>query len=194
MDLRHAVDADRRRGVEPLTLRGKVAHRPDRVPADDQRPHVGGAPQPLGEHLRASVEPDREPPAVQGPAVAWIDDGPAAGRHHARDAGRPVGRTKVVNDRSLVRAEGGLALLLEDVRDAPPGARLDLLVEVDERDVVALRQASADDALAAAGEPDEDDVHDQSSPPELASSVPTRPCRGAAPPAGIPGGSAMRSR
>ena len=93
-----------------------------------------------------------------------------------------------------MRAEGGLAFLLEDLRDAPPGARLDLLVEVDERDVVALRQASPDDALAAAGEPDEDDVHDQSSPPELASSVPTRPCRGAAPATGVPGGSAMRSR
>jgi hypothetical protein len=194
MDLGHAVDADRRRGIEPLTLRSQVTDGRDRVPADDQRPHVGRPPQSLGEHLRPAVEPDRQPPAVQRPAVAGIDDSPTAGRHHARNAGRRVGRAQVEDGGALVRAEGGLAFLLENLRDPPPGARLDLLVEVDERDVVALRQASPDDALAAAGEPDEDDVHSQSSPPELASSVPTRPCWGAAPGTGVPGGSAMRSR
>ena len=87
MDLRHAVDADRGRGIEPLTLGGQVTHRRDRVPADDQRPHVRRAPQSLGEHLRPAVEPDREPAAIQRPAVAWVDDGPTAGRHHAGDAG-----------------------------------------------------------------------------------------------------------
>src|SRR6185436_4811930 len=148
VDLRHAVDADRGRAVKPLTLRGQVTDRRDRVPADDQRPHVRGAPQALGKHLRPAVEPDRNPAAIQRPAVAWVDDGTTAGRHDACDAGRQVGSAEVEDGSALLRAEGGLTILLEDLRDAPPSARLDLLVEVDERDMVALREASSDDGLA----------------------------------------------
>src|SRR4029079_17070365 len=75
------------------------------------------------------------------------------------------------------RAEGGLAVLLEDLRDGPPDARFDALVEIDERRCVAARKAPPDDALATAGQSDPDDVHHrpQSSPPEPASSVPVNP-------------------
>ena len=75
-----------------------------------------------------------------------------------------------------------LTLVGEDFGNRPSRRGLDPFVEVDERRAVAVGHAPSDHALAAARQPDEDDVHDrpQSSPPEPATSVPVRPCAGAA--------------
>ena len=82
----------------------------------------------------------------------------------------PVATTRTTNGsgsggpRSVDRAplelpERRLAVLGEDRRDRPAVVVLDPLVEVDERRAVAMGQSLADDALAAARQPDEDDVH-----------------------------------
>ena len=79
---------DARRGVEPLPARrrGREACRSDRG-----RRRAGGraatAAEPLGQHLRPAVEPDRRAAAVQRPAIAWIHDRAAAGRDDAADFG-----------------------------------------------------------------------------------------------------------
>ena len=165
---------------------------------------MGRAAQSLGEDLGPAVQPDRRPAAVERPSVARIDDRAATGRDHPADVGRRVGRTEVGDGRPLERSEGGLALLLEDVRDRSPRSGLDALVEVDERRAVAIGEPAPDDALAAAGQSDEYDVHrpPQSSPPEPASSVPVSPwpagtdvSAAARPPAtGGSGAAAIRSR
>ena len=141
---------DRRGRVEPFAPRTKLADRADRIAARHQRPDVWRAAQALGEDLGPAVEPDRRPAAIQRPSVARIDDRPATGRDHPADVGRGIGRAEVGDGRPLERPEGGLAVLLEDLRDRPPGARFDALVDIDERRGVAIRQAPPDDALAAA--------------------------------------------
>ncbi len=161
----HAVDLGDARlvdvggAVEPLTLRGQVAQGPDRVAAGDQRPDVRGAAQALGEDLRATIEPDRGPAAVERPPVARVDDGAATGRDHAPDVGLRVGRAEVDDGRPFERPERRLAVLGEDRRDRSTGGRLDPLVEVDQRRAMAVGQPSTDDRLATPREPDEDDVH-----------------------------------
>ena len=137
-----------------------------------------------------------QPAAVERPAVARVDDRAAAGRDDTPDLGRPVGRSEGGDRAPLAGPEPGLALLGEDLRDRPAGRRLDALVEVDEGRAVAVRQPPPDRALAAAGQPDEDDVHrrPQSSPPEPASSVPRQAVSPRRPPAtGASGAVAMRA-
>ena len=67
------------------------------------------------------------------------------------EVGRPPARSRARNAAS--------PSLGEDLRDRPAGRLLDRLVEVDERRAVAMGEPPPDGALAAAGQPDEDDVH-----------------------------------
>ena len=145
--------------VEPLAIAGEIADRAHRVAPDDQRPDVRRATQPLGEDLGPDVEPDRDAAAVQRPAVARVDDGAAAGRDDAPHVRPDVGRAEVVDGLALERPERRLAALGEDLRDRLAGGLLDRVVEVDERRPVAMGEPPPDGALAAAREPDEDDVH-----------------------------------
>ena len=159
LHLAHARMVDAGGRVEALAPDREVAQRADRVATGHERPDVRRAAQPLGEDLRPAVEPDRAPAAIERPAVPWVDHGAATGRDHAADVRRLVGRAEVGDGRALHGPEGGLTVLLEDLRDRPAGRRLDPVVEVDEAGRVAMRQPSPDDALAAAGQPDQDDVH-----------------------------------
>ena len=202
VDLGDADLVDPRRRVEPLAPVGEVADRPDRVAAGDERTDVRRPAQPLGEDLRATIEPDRRPAAVQRPPIARIDDGAAAGGDDPLDVGGRIGRSEVCDRGAFEVAEMRLALVGEDLGDRAAGPRLDPLVHVDEGRAVPVRQPPPDNALAAARQPDEHDVHGlaQSSPPEPASSVPVRPCAAATaaprgPPAtGASGAVAIRAR
>src|SRR5687767_1880585 len=65
----------------------------------------------------------------------------------------------------LALAKRALALRLEERADGEPGRSLDFEVEVDEREVEALRHPSADRGLAAPHEPDEVDAARPGAPP-----------------------------
>ena len=157
-DLGEAVDPPRG-PVEALAGRGELPDPAQRVAARDERPDGRGSTEPLGQHLRAHVEPDRDPAAVERPPVARVHHGAAAGRDHAPDRRIRVRAAERRDRLALETPEGGLAVLREDLRDAPAGRLLDPLVEVDERGAVAVRQAPPDGGLAGPRQPDEDDVH-----------------------------------
>ncbi len=70
-----------------------------------------------------------------------------------------VRRPEVRDSAALEDAERRLAVLLEDPGDRAPVLVLDPRVEIDEVGAVPVGQALAHDALAAAGQPDEHDVH-----------------------------------
>ncbi len=145
--------------VEPLALLGKTADRPDRVAAGDQWPDIRAPAETLGEDLRPAVEPDREAAAVERPAVPRVHDRAAACGDDPTNRRLRVGRTQTGDGSPLHRPEDGLALLGEDLRDLPAGRSLDRFVEVDVGGVVAMGEPPPDGALAAAGQPDEHDVH-----------------------------------
>ena len=147
-------------GVEPLATRGEIAERADGITPGDQRAHVRGAAQALGEHLRATVQPDRHPTPVQQPAIARVHDRATTGRNDPAHLGGRVRRPKGRHRPTLQRPECGLAIRLKDGRDGPTVLVLDPLVEVDELRGVAVCQPPADDALAAPGQSDEDEIHD----------------------------------
>ena len=156
--LRRAVEPMTCR-VEPLALPGEAADRPDRIAPGDERPDVRAPTKSLGEDLRPAVEPDREAAAVQRPPVPGVHDRAAAGRHDPPDRRLRIGRPEILDRRPFHRPEGRLALLGKDLRDLAAGRALDRLVEVDVRGVVAMGEPPPDGALAAAGQPDEHDVH-----------------------------------
>jgi hypothetical protein len=161
--LRRAVEPVARR-VEPLALPGEGPDGPDRVAAGDERADVRAAAKALGEHLRPAVEPDWQAASIQGPAVPRVDDRAAPGGDDATDRWLGVWRPEVLDRRPFHRPECGLALLGEDLRDLPAGSPLDRLVEIDVRRVVAMGEPPPDGALAAAWQPDENDVHRISRP------------------------------
>ena len=145
--------------VEPAARDAEVANRAERIAALDQRAHVRAAAEALGEHLGADVEPDDAAAAEEPPAVARVDDRPAAGSDHAgRGSGRVAGAQRL-DRRALARPEAGLALGLEDLRDPPARRRFDLLVEIDERGAVPRRDPPPDGRLAAPRQPDDDELH-----------------------------------
>ena len=150
-------------GIEAFAAGRQVTDRADRVASRDQRPDVGRSAQPLGEHLGSTVEPDRDPAAVQRPAVARVDDGTAARRDDAPDDRFRIGRAEVLHGVPLEPSERGLPILGEDRRDLPAVGPLDALVEVDEGRAVAVGQPLADHALAAPRQTDHDDIHRQPS-------------------------------
>ena len=158
-DLGDARHADRGRGVEPLPPRSEIAERADRIPARDQRPHVHRAAQPLREDLRTAVQPHAGPVAVERPAVARIHDRAATGRDDAPNLRVGVRRPEIRDGSAFHGPKGRLAVLLEDPRDRAPVLVFDPLVEIDERGPVPVGEALAHDALAAAGQSDDHDVH-----------------------------------
>ena len=154
LDRRRPRDADLRRrrsrgcgrGVEPLARRGQVAHRRDRVAARRSAAGrsasggVAGRGPPGGRRARPASRPRYSAQRLRGsttaPPPVAID--PAQRRSTGRAAPRAATAAR------SQRPEGGLAFLREDLRDrAARSSRLDLLVEVDERRAVALRQALA---------------------------------------------------
>src|SRR6185503_21179737 len=99
------------------------------------------------------------PAAEQAPAVARVHDRPAARRDDARQRGAGLRGAQALDRGSLPPPEAGLALGLEDVRNAHARRALDELVQVDERRALARRNAPADGRLAAARQPDDDKLH-----------------------------------
>ena len=175
--LGHPRASDGRRGIEALALATEVPDGPDRVASGDERTDVGRAAQALGEDLRPSVEPDRGATPVERPAVARVDDRAAAGRHDAADGRVSISVAQVGHGIPLERrkaASPSSAKISGIDRPAADSIRSSRSMK---RRAVALGQPPPDDALAAAGQPDQHDVHrgSQSSPPEPASSVPVRP-------------------
>src|SRR5690606_2610271 len=109
--------------------------------------------EPLQLRLHPAAQPDHVAALAQQLAVARVEHGPAAGRQHQRLAGE-AGRERA----AFARAEAGLALAVEDHRDAGPGRGLDVVVDVGEGQAEALGQAPADRALAGAHRSDQDEV------------------------------------
>ena len=134
------------RGVEAGPGRGELAHRPDRVAARRASGRrVRAAPQRAGRGSPAGASSQAATPAaVEEPAVARVDRGAAAGGDDAGAGPAPASAGPERRDgRPLASPEAGLALLVEDRRDRPPGRRLDHLVEVDELGAVARGRAGA---------------------------------------------------
>ena len=195
-----------RSGIEGLALRGQLPHGADRVATRDEWTHRGAPPQPLGQHLRPGIQPEREPPAIEQPPVARIENGTATRRDDAYHSGGPVRRTEAGDSLSLPGSEAGLALGIEDLRDRGPRPLLDHLVEVDELRLVRGRETTTHGALATARQADKHDVHvnsprvprgpstRQSSPPEPTMSLPVRATsRSSFTPGGEGGGVALRA-
>ena len=156
--LRDAGDASRRR-VEPAPGCPELADRAHRVATCDERSDRRAPTKPLRDDLRPDVEPDCAPAAEEPPSAARIDDRSAAGRDDSRQLRPGVDRPERVDRRALTAPESSLALGLEDLRDAHARLALDLLVEVDERRVVARRDPPPDRGLATAGQADDDQLH-----------------------------------
>ena len=145
--------------VEAGTSSEQVADGGRRLAPGDERPHRPAARQPGRDDLRGGRQAEGAPAPVEPPAVPRIDDRAATSRD---DAGRPrrrIGRPQPFDGRSFPRPEAGLALGLEDARDARPGLRLDDLIEVDERGSGRARQPTTDGALAAPRWADQHHVH-----------------------------------
>ena len=202
--LGHAVHPVGRR-VEPLPRRRELADPADRVAALHQRSHVGRAAQPLAEDLGTDVEPDRHAAPVEQPAIARVDDGPAAGRDHPPQVRAGIGRAQRGDGVLLQAPERRLAVGREDLGDPAAGLVLDLVVEIDERRPVARGDPPPDGALPAARQADQDEVHGRSVVPAGAGlAVPVRggrrgaagshAGRGRPPATGGSGAAATRSR
>ena len=113
----------------------------------------------LSDDLRTNVQPDRAPTAEEPPPAARVDDRPAPGCDHPGQLGTGVDGAEGLDGRPLTSAESGLALGLEDLRNAHARLALDLLVEVDERRVVTGSDTPPNRGLAAARQPDDDELH-----------------------------------
>ena len=127
--------------------------------AGDERPHVGAPSKAARQDFGRAVQPDGEAAAVQQPAVARIDYGTAARGDDPAQLRFRVRRPKRQHRLAFVAAEAGFALRGKDGRHGVARLALHEIVEVDERRSVALRQTASNGGLAAAGEPDEDEVH-----------------------------------
>jgi hypothetical protein len=161
-DRRHVGDTgdmDVRRRVIPLPAGGKVPQRPDRIASGHEGPDVGRPTQSLGQDLWSPVEPDDEPAPIERPSIARINHRPTARCDDPADEPVRIGRAELFDSPALQPAEGWLAVLGEDRRDRASVVSLDPFIEVDERRRVAMGEPLADDALAAPGQADEDDVH-----------------------------------
>ena len=156
VDLGHA----RSGGSWPRRRTARVARARSRIVPIGSRPLTSG--RTLGDRRRRWARTSGRPssqtgsrPPVERPAVARVDDGAAAGRDHPADARRRdrPGRGRATAARSRARnAASPSSAKISGI--GPAGARLDPLVEVDERRAVAAGQPPADDALAAARQPD----------------------------------------
>ena len=113
-----------------------------------------GALDPGPRRLGVDVEQHREGARRERRARALGEDGPAAERH---DDGLAVAE-HVVDGRLLERAEGGLPVVLEELRDRPARAGLQLAVEIDEAPPEPCGGLAPEGRLARAHEPRERDV------------------------------------
>ena len=113
-----------------------------------------GALDPGPRRLGVDVEQHREGARRERRARALGEDSPAAERH---DDGLAVAE-HVVDGRLLERAEGGLPVVLEELRDRPPRAGLQLVVEIDEAPPEPCGGLAPEGRLARAHEPRERDV------------------------------------
>ena len=156
--LGHAIDP-RRGGVEALAGRRKRADPADRVAALDQRPHVGERRRrwPRTSGRTSSQTGSRPRYSVQRLRGSTIAPPPGEiTRRSARSAsGGPSAATASRSRRR--NAASPSASKISGIRR--PDRVLDLLVEVDERRAVTRGDPPPDRALAAARQPDEDEVH-----------------------------------
>ena len=110
----------------------------------------GGA---LEEGLRIGMQPNHGPDSLEQVAVLLAKDGASA-----RGEDDALGADKLLQFRGLAIPEAFLALLGEEVGDALARSGDDQIIAVEEVIPEARRQPSADAALAAAHEADEDDI------------------------------------
>ena len=132
-----------------------------RVEIDQARPRIGGlqhrpvatAAQALPEHLGPGVQVEHRAAFPQPRARSRTHHGTATRRQHDAGQLRELG-----DDRLFTIAEAGLALDLEDRRDADAQPRFELVVGVDETLVESLGERPPERGLSRAHQPDQKQI------------------------------------
>ena len=138
-------------GVNLAPLLGETLQRASAIDVPQQRP-CRQPPSPIGEQVDRRIQPDRDGSFVEHLAGGRVDENVAARRDHADFAIDEAG-----DEAALAVAEIGLPEPFEDLGRRVSRGIFDRRIRVDEGEVEAPGETTADSRLAGAHQSDEYD-------------------------------------